>query len=308
MVIVTTKHTNEVLNLKALIRRRELLIITIIAVFGFTALLFAKAASSSISVEPEKGSPSNASIISDPIASGNEAVRFAVKPTGNATFIDEFNGTSIDSSKWQVATWNEHGGQTGYERTFVSNGKLNMVFRNDSQKGFLTSALQSKQLFKYGTWKASLKPTSCRGILNSMYTIDWDNPAKPGDGDGSKEEIDIEFLTNSFGNNSGKIHFALHKEGKPSWDTNPDVPLSFNPSDAFRTYGFTVTPEKIEWFVDNESNVLRTYKFSGNPISVDNSYMFKLNVWSQYGQWIGGPPAPDTDCAYQIDWVQFKAL
>lgn len=296
-------------GLKGLKHKPKLLIIAVVAIFGLATLLVTQAASYSISVEPESGEKSgNINPINDPSASGRAAIQFANKPPSGATLFDDFNTANIDPSVWQVATWNEHGGQTGHERTFIKDGKLNMVFRNDSQKGFLSSAIQTRKLFKYGTWKASLKPTSCRGVLNSMYTIDWDDPSKPGDADGSKEEIDIEFLTNSFSSNSGRVHFALHKAGKQSWDTNPDVPLAFNPSDAFRTYGFTVTPEKIEWFVDNESNVLKTYKYSGNPISIDNGYNFKLNVWSQYGQWIGGPPAQNTDCAYQIDWIQFKAL
>ena len=47
------------------------------------------------------------------------------------TFEDNFDGTQVDTTTWQVATWKEHGGQTGVDRVYVENGKLHLVFIND---------------------------------------------------------------------------------------------------------------------------------------------------------------------------------
>lgn len=171
-----------------------------------------------------------------------------------------------------------------------------MVFRNDSVLGYLSAAIQTRETFLYGRWEARLKPSSVAGVLNSFYTIDW------GTGDGTKQEIDIEFLTFAFGEGAGKVHYAVHAEGHTSMNTNPDIDLNFNPSDDFHVYGFEITPEHIEWFVDDE--VIHTYAYSENDITIDAPYQLKLNVWSAV-HWVNGPPPVDTDCVYQIDWIKF---
>jgi len=210
------------------------------------------------------------------------------------SFEDDFN--SIDSSVWQVASWQEES-LTSPLRCVVSNGILNMTFRYDSATGTnLGAAIQTWNTFLYGRWEARLKPSSISGVLNSMYTIDW------GNGNGTKQEIDIEFLTFAFGTGTGKVHFAVHAAGLASTNTNPDISLGFNPSDDFHVYGFEITPQHIAWIVDG--TVMYTYTYSGNAITINSPYQLKFNVWSSVN-WVQGPPVADTDCIYQIDWVKF---
>jgi beta-glucanase (GH16 family) len=178
-----------------------------------------------------------------------------------------------------------------------------MIFVNDPEDGFLSAAVQTRDEFLYGRWEARLKPSSVPGVLNSMYTIDWNNTVdNSSTSDGTKEEIDIEFLTFAFGNDTGSVHFAVHAEDKESFQTNPDVPLSFNPSEDFHVWGFEITPEKIEWFVD--STILQTYIYSQNDISITSPYQLKFNVWSAE-KWINGPPEANVEAVYLIDWIRF---
>ncbi len=223
--------------------------------------------------------------------------------TNNETFRDDFNGTTVDETAWQIATWQEES-LTGRERCYVKDGCLNLVFINNNGQ-FLGAAIQSRNEFMYGRWEARLKPTNVRGVLNSFFTIDWDNMNTPNPDDGTKQEIDIEFLTNSFSPSSGQVHYAVHATGKTSFNTNPDIYLDFNPSDDFHVYGFEITPEKIQWYVDDK--VLKTYIYAENPSSpsIDSPYQLKLNVYTQNGGWVGGPPAQGVECIYQIDWIRF---
>ncbi len=223
---------------------------------------------------------------------------------GAETFRDDFNGSSIDTETWLVADWKEHGGQTGEERCYQKDGYLNLVFINDPQKGFLSAALQTKATFGYGRWEARLKPSQVPGVLNSMYTIDWDNFETQAPSDGTKQEVDLEFLTKDFGTNYGKVHFAVHQAGHQSFTTNPDIELNFNPAADFHIWGFEITPQQIRWFVDNQ--VLQTYTYSdpASDITINSPYQLKFNVWSAK-KWIEGPPAPGTKCVYQIDWIRF---
>ncbi|MFP4401232.1 MAG: LamG-like jellyroll fold domain-containing protein [Candidatus Woesearchaeota archaeon] len=219
-------------------------------------------------------------------------------------FYDTFTGSSVDSSKWRVATWTEHGGRTGTERAYVEDDVINLIFEYDlnyyaDTGNYLSSAIQSvREDFLYGRWEARLKPSNLSGVLNSMFTIDWrDN------GGMTLQEIDIEFLTQSFGGGNGEVHIALHARDYPSFQSNPDIELGFDPSEEFHVWGFDITPEYIEWFVDD--TILYTYYYQENDITVDAPYMMKFNSWSSE-HWVGGPPEPDTESIYQIDWVRFK--
>ena len=223
----------------------------------------------------------------------------------NEVFYEGFDG-SIDNKIWQILGGNEHGGKLSTDRCYVENGLLNMIFINDPKEGFLSSAIQTQDEFLYGRWEASLKPTDVPGVLNSFYTIDWNNTAdKTSESNGTKQEIDIEFLTKSFKDNIGEVHLALHESGHKSFNTNPDLKLDFNPSTDFHVYGFEITPEYIEWFVDD--TVIHRYTYEGNSIALNAPYQLKLNFWSSE-KWVGGPPEENVKCIYQIDWIKFTPL
>ena len=212
-------------------------------------------------------------------------------------FLDTFDRRGVNTDVWQVATWSEHGGQTSRDRVYVEDNILHMEFINDSQQGYLSSAMQTWDSFLYGRWEARLKPSSVPGVLNSMYTIDWRGGA------GTRQEVDIEFLTYTFQEDSGEVHLAVHASGLQSW--NIDIPLDFNPSDDFRVWGFEITPDHIEWFVDDTT--LFVYEYSERPVTVNERYQLKFNVWTQVN-WINGPPEPDVLSTYKIDWVRFTPL
>ena len=220
---------------------------------------------------------------------------------GIPTFREDFDGAAIDESVWTVGTWEEHGGQLSPERCYVKDGYLNLLLINDDGK-YLSSAIQSNQEFLYGRWEARLKPSSVPGVLNSFYTIDWDNKATSTPNDGTKQEIDIEFLTFAFKNNKGKVHVAVHAQGFESFDSNPDIEIDFDPSADFHIWGFEITSEYIEWFVDGKT--LYVYKYNEGNIKIDYPYVLKLNHWTQE-EWILGPPETGVVCRYLIDWIQF---
>lgn len=221
----------------------------------------------------------------------------------DSVFFDNFDKKEVNSAKWHVATWKEHGGQTGKDRCFVKNGFLHLQFTNSSTDGYLSSAIQTREEFFYGKWEMRAKPSSVPGVLNSFYTIDWDNTGtNSSTSDGTKQEIDIELLTKSFKETSGEIHLAIHEQGKESWDTRPDIKLWFNPSDNFHVYGFNITPEFTEWFVDD--TIINCYEYDNNFIKINSPYQLKLNSWSAQ-KWIEGPPETDVICDYQIDWIKF---
>ncbi len=234
--------------------------------------------------------------------SSNDDKKKTTEEYSTGTFFDDFEGSSINDTVWQVAGWYEHGGQTSAERCYAENGYLTMKFINDNGT-YLSSAIQTRKEFLYGRWEARLKPSSVPGVLNSFYTIDWnDTSDNSADDDGTKQEIDIEFLTYVFGNNTGKVHYAVHASGLESFNTNPDIDLNFDPSADFHVWGFEITPDHIEWFVDDTT--LLTYNYSEHDVKIDSPYQLKLNFWSKE-EWINGPPTSGVECVYLIDWIKF---
>lgn len=236
--------------------------------------------------------------------SGTEA-KSVINP-GNEEYIkvefrDDFNGNSVDTSVWQIATWPEQGGATGTSRCYVKDGYLNLVFIYDpsaSPYKYLCSAIQTRKEFLFGKWEARLKTSEVPGVLNSMFTIDWDNTGTRGSGgDGTKQEIDIEFLTKY----KTRVHYAVHAKGRKSFETNPDV-NTVDHSAGFHVYAINITPDYIEWSVDGK--VLKKYQYSNGDIAITSPYQMKLNSWSST-KWIEGPPVANKKCVYQIDWIQF---
>lgn len=213
----------------------------------------------------------------------------------SSVFRDDFDGPKINEDVWQIGTWSEHGGQLSRERCFVENGFLTMLLINEGG-AIKSSAIQSRETFLYGKWETRLKVSSVPGVLNSFYTIDW------GEGSGTRQEIDIEFLTHSFGEKRGEVHFAVHAAGLKSFETHPDVKLDFNPSDDFHVWGLDITPQRIEWSVDGKS--LLVYTYSEHDVKIDAPYMLKLNTRSQK-KWINGPSEEGVLSTYLIDWIQF---
>src|SRR3989344_6683238 len=81
--------------------------VLLFATIGTIVLLPSQAASPNVAFEPEIGTiTSPASIVDDSSASNSKAVLFsAPAPTGlTLLWSDEFNGTSLDTTKWSTVT------------------------------------------------------------------------------------------------------------------------------------------------------------------------------------------------------------
>ena len=223
----------------------------------------------------------------------------------NSTFFEDFNG-EIDPGIWQILSGGEHGAQGSKDLSYTKDGFLHLEFLNDPDRGLFGSAIQTRDEFLYGKWEARIKASNAPGVLNSVYTIDWNNTADPSsNNNGTRQEIDIELLNKSFTEAKGEVHFAVHATGKKSYNSNPDFKLDFNPSAGFHVFGFEITPEYIEWFVDGKS--MDQYIYSENDIKIDAPYMLKMNNRTGIG-WVGGPPSIGTKAIYLIDWIRFTPL
>jgi beta-glucanase (GH16 family) len=209
------------------------------------------------------------------------------------TFVDLFDDPQWEQnsgiSLWQQASWMQNDTQMDPERCQAVGGLLTLtVLPGEPYRG---GSIQTRSdQWPYGRWDARLKPSSVPGVLNSMFTDDWNGK--------TYEEVDIEFLTYTFGISSGSVHLALHREGQTNywWE---DVQLTFNPADTFHVWSIQILPDSVSWLVDNQ--LLRTFVYN-TEFKLQAPYQFFFNAWTKK-EWINGPP---TDSAhYEIDWVKF---
>lgn len=225
-----------------------------------------------------------------------EAGGFAAEPALH----DDFDpGWPKKADYWLVATWKQNRTQMSPERCRVDDkGHLVQTVLGGKLPGE-GGSMQSKIEFGYGRWVARVKPTSVPGILNSIFTKDWDDLTTPeSNSDGDKGEVDIELLSHTYGPDSGEVHLAIHLEGHtPLWHL--DIPLDFNPSDDFHEWGFDILPDRVVWHVDGR--VIHEWKYT-ERFRINPNYEFFFNSWTMKN-WIKGPPAKDGD--YLIDWVKF---
>ncbi len=214
-------------------------------------------------------------------------------------FEDDFGPDWEERQKaWRVATWKQNNTQMSPERcrTDAEGRMVQTVLAGEPARG---GSMQTAREFGYGRWIARVKPSAVPGLLNSIFTKDWDNLETPeNQHDGDKAEVDIEFLSHSYGKDTGQVHLAIHLKDKANfWHSN--FPLDFNPSDAFREWGFDILPDKVVWHVDGK--IIHTW-----PNTTENhvgpGYEFFFNSWTQQ-RWIKGPPMEDGK--YLIDWVRF---
>ena len=232
------------------------------------------------------------------------AVRFAVAPA----FHDDFSpGWETSQRDWRVASWRQNDTAMSPERcrTDAEGRLVQTVLPDMPHRG---GSLQTNREFGYGRWIARVKPSSVPGVLNSIFTVDWDDLRTSAPDDGDKSEVDIEFLTHTFGPGKGEVHLAIHLriDGKPVSHSR-NIPLDFNPSDDFREWGFDILPDGVVWHVDGRE----IHRWQATPEQkITPAYEFFFNSWTgssgDMGHWIKGPPAQAAD--YHIDWVKFHPL
>jgi len=220
---------------------------------------------------------------------------FATEPA----YVDTFDpGWKPADHQWRVATWKQNGTQMSPERCEV-NADGHLVQTVTAGEPYQGGSMQSSQEFGYGRWVARVKPSAVPGVLNSIFTKDWDDlTTEEPENDGSGAEVDIEFLTYTFGEDTGKVHTAIHLATlKPHYWK--DVPLDFNPSDDFHEWGFDILPDRVVWHVDGKQ--INEWKYTDEH-KVNEGYEMFFNSWTR-DRWINGPP--ESDAHYHIDWVKF---
>lgn len=232
----------------------------------------------------------------------------------NLVWEDEFNGTSVDVTKWEAEIggggWGNNELQYYTDRTLnasVSAGTLKINALQESYNGasYTSARLRTKNLgdWTYGKMEARLKQPIGQGIWPAFWMLPTDNIYGfwPSSG-----EIDVmEYL----GHQPSRVHGTAH------WGTNPPYNHNFlgdsytkasgTYNDGFSIYTVEWEPTEIRWYVDGvQYHSLTPAMVSPFNWPFDQRFHLLLNV-AVGGNW---PGAPDATTIFpqemEVDWVR----
>lgn len=233
-------------------------------------------------------------------------------PDWTLVWSDEFNGDSLDESKWNYV---QGGGGYGNkelqnytnrpENIRVENGKLIIEALKEKYQGNdYTSAkieTKSKGEWTYGRFEIKAKLPEGKGMWPAIWMMPADKDKYGGWPVGG--EIDImEFL----GHDPGKIYGTIHY-GNPHTHSggNYTLPDGQKFSDDFHIFSIEWAPGELKWFVDGILYATKNEWFSkGSAASEANAYPapFDRDFYLQLNLAVGGewPGNPDSTTDWSI--------
>ncbi len=229
---------------------------------------------------------------------------FFVSATLNAqnyqlVWSDEFDGTSIDQTKWTFESGNNNGwGNNELEyytnrsaNAYLDNGCLVIKAIKESYGGKeYTSArmkTQDKYSVKYGKISARIKLPYGKGIWPAFWTL-GNSIAFPGIGWPKCGEIDIMEMIggDTYGDKTAYGTAHWDDGGHKSYGTSYRLP-SGNFSDAFHVFDIIWDSQKIVWHVD-DIEYCRLYINGAALSELQDAQFILLNV-AVGGNWPGNP-------------------
>ncbi len=222
-----------------------------------------------------------------------------VSPTGQSgnwklleDFSDEFNGTEVDTSKWNsnpksygAMTWDEG-------NSALKDGNLHLKLdyqphvRSNQKLFYRSGILRSHQQMTYGYYEARIKGCSLfPGACPAFWAF---SNGRKYDGEVRYCEIDfVELQMNELNHETKErnsvhhidmnLHLRLADEnGKLNWVRPPSHPelcktewiAPWDPRDDFHIYGCDVTPEKITWYIDGDEVGSKPNKYWHLPMNL----------------------------------------
>lgn len=181
---------------------------------------------------------------------------------------DEFDGTSIDSSKWTHEVNCDGGGNQesqcftdSADNSFVSNGILNIVARpaeEGAELPYTSARLNTKNQgdWKYGRFEMRAKLPQGQGTWPAFWMLPTDEVYGGWPKSGEIDIIEAVNLktVNDAGIVESYVYGTLHY-GK-AWPDNSEsgkaylLPDNMNPADDFHTYAIEWQEGEIRWYVD----------------------------------------------------------
>jgi beta-glucanase (GH16 family) len=210
-------------------------------------------------------------------------------------FSDDFNGSSLDTSKWSPCFyWADSSGCTNGgagdlqwfspDDVLVGNGMVRLRAQKRSMNGHnYTSGMiasHDKFSFQYGYAEFRAKVPKGNGFWPTFWLLAQDKSWPP--------EIDVaEFI----GSNTNNAHLTLHYRSGGQHKSSTGWASGADYSAGYHTYAVEWAPDKIVWYVDG----VESKRYTGEGIPQQSMYLTATlalgKAWSNYGP-DGSTPFP----------------
>jgi beta-glucanase (GH16 family) len=248
----------------------------------------------------------------------------------NLLFNEDFNGTSLDGTKWELCPNLDRQGRSTWmdDMVSLSNGYLHIKFKRDAELGRKKSKDRavannwiraggirtrskdwSKILFQnsFGYYEARIKFPQISGTWGAFWlmspTIDQDLT------NGGEEGTEIDIIE-TIGNEKGRFQAALnwngydpsHHKAVDSGNNYRSVPVNIYDG-GFHTFALDWTPVEYVFYIDNHEfwRVDGGGRFKNSGINQNPNYI-KLTVESS--PWVGDIPKNFTEAEMVVDYVR----
>jgi beta-glucanase (GH16 family) len=247
--------------------------------------------------------PTGASIVADAFVAGVESLPGWSLPT----FQDDFDGPSLDGSKWitTLAWGGRNNGATGEVQWYVDDAfsfadSILKIEANDTEvePGFpYTSGVietYGKFTQQYGYFECRMKCPAGNGFWPAFWMLPYNISWPP----------EIDGMENG-GKDPEKAFFSFHWtdiNGDHDWTTIEVDGISPSLSDAFHTFGFEWRPDRITWFLDGAQ--VAQFTQSQFIAAIPMYIIINLAIGSNWGD-IGMPDGTTPFPSYlEVDYVR----
>ena len=216
----------------------------------------------------------------------------------NLVWADEFNGTTLDATKWTPQTggsgWgnNELQNYTNRaENIDISAGTLKIIARAEAFGGnnYTSARLRTIQKgdWTYGRFEARMKLSTAQGMWPAFWMMPTDDVYGTWPNSG---EIDIMELIGTYPSRSYATMHTSSATPYVSTSSGENYNLSSGTfSDAFHDFSVEWSPNELKWFVDGVLFATKTpANFNGFPWRFDKDFHLILNL-AVGGNWPGLP-------------------
>ena len=253
-----------------------------------------------------------ASVLMAPVLSGCEhekpsIAKAAPRPEWRLIWSDEFNGDTLDRTKWKPRNWAEGLGWSGFEDSpetiQVRDGVLHILARPRGNR-YISGLVETQGLWHwhYGRFEARIKMAKGAGGTSAFWMMAADPTPEPWPMFG---EIDI---AEQLGRKPNAFLSALHYPNEPGggdhkWFTS-DKPLV----DDFHVYRCDWTKDGFKFYIDGQLFHTITKWNPSDPAIPESPFhrnfflILDLHVGSDWG---GGPnKSTQWPLDMQVDWVR----
>lgn len=229
---------------------------------------------------------------------------------------DEFNGASLDRTKWDYWLLGPRRNAINVTNAISLNGSNLVITTYTSNKVHYTGFVASDETFRprYGYWESSIRWSDTNGMWSAFWLQSPEMVTRSPDPRLFGTEIDIaehRFLDKDAKNIANKIQINLHWNGYgPSAHSSGSGNVASNLASGFHTYGFLWTSNSYSFLVDDS----KVYGHGSAPISHSTAWVaLSSEVDDKSTLWAGHIPAEgygsqaESMTAMVVDYVRYYA-